>query len=173
MIKILIAGEGGQGVQVIAEILAKAAFLANKKSLYIPNFGVEQRGGVSLAFVVVNEKMVVYPKFAKADVLAILSSRSWERVKNYVGEKTKVILGPAIKKQELIKNLPKVAYLFHLGGGSFLPKVWNILVLGKINKLIGVVSQEVLISALEERFAKQFEKNPDLRKLDLEALTRA
>jgi 2-oxoglutarate ferredoxin oxidoreductase subunit gamma len=43
MIKILLAGEGGQGVQAIAEILSRAAFLENKKALYIPNFGVEHQ----------------------------------------------------------------------------------------------------------------------------------
>ncbi len=141
MIKVLIAGEGGQGIQAIAEILAKAAFLENKKALYIPNFGVEQRGGVSLAFVVIDEKPVVYPKFAKADILAILSNRSWERIKDYVGPQTKVIKGSN-----------------------------NIVVLGKINKIGRVVSQESLIKALEERFAKQFEKKPELRKIDLRAI---
>jgi len=166
MIKVLIAGEGGQGVQVITEILAKAAFLEGKKSLYIPNFGVEQRGGVSLAFVVIDEKPVVYPKFARADFLAILADRSWERVKDYVDQKTKIILGPATKKEDL----PKVAYLFHLRGGSLPPKVWNILVLGKINKVGKIVSQESLIEALDQRFAKQFEKNPELKRLDLKAL---
>ena len=166
MIKILIAGEGGQGVQVMAEILAKAAFLEGKKASYIPNFGVEQRGGVSLAFVVIDDKPVVYPKFAKADILAILSDRSWERIKDYVDKETKIILGPAVNKDKL----PKVAYLFHLRGGSLPPKVWNVAVLGKINKVGKIVSQENLIKALENRFARQFKKNPELKKLDLKAI---
>jgi 2-oxoglutarate ferredoxin oxidoreductase subunit gamma len=51
VIKIALAGEGGQGVQSIAEILAEAANEGGKNALYIPNFGVEQRGGVSIAFV--------------------------------------------------------------------------------------------------------------------------
>ena len=155
MIKILIAGEGGQGVQVMAEILARAAFLEGKKASYIPNFGVEQRGGVSLAFVVIDEKPVVYPKFAKADILAVLADRSWERVKDYLDQQTKVIKGPAFKGGEK---------------SNFPPKVWNIVVLGKINKIGRVVLQENLIQALENRFAKQFEKKPELKELDLKAL---
>jgi len=156
MRKILIAGEGGQGIQAIAEILARAAFLESKQALYIPNFGVEQRGGVSLAFVTIDSQPIVYPKFEKADILAILSERSWERIKNYVGLQTKIIKGPAVEGGKS-SNLP--------------PKVWNVVVLGKINKLGKVISQENLIKALEKRFAKQFEKNPDLRKLDIRALT--
>ncbi len=166
MLKILLAGEGGQGVQASAEILARAAFLEGEKSLYIPNFGVEQRGGVSVAFVTIDEKPVVYPKFAKADVLALLSARSWERVKNYVGKETKIIIGPAIKREDL----PEAPDVFQLKGENLPPKVWNVLVLGKINQLGKVVSQESLVKALDQRFAKQFEKNPELRNLDLEAL---
>ncbi len=154
MIKILIAGEGGQGVQTIAEILAKAAFLENKKALYIPNFGVEQRGGVSLAFVAIDDKEVVYPKFEKADILAILSERSRERVQNYLRDKTKLILGPAVTKKEV--DLPN--------------KAWNILVLGQINREGTIVDKQSLIKAMEERFASQFAKNPQLREIDIKAL---
>jgi len=154
MIKILIAGEGGQGVQAIAEILAKAAFLENKKSLYIPNFGVEQRGGVSLAFVVIDDKQVVYPKFEKADILAILSERSRERVQPYLDDKTKLILGPAITKKTI--DLPS--------------KAWNILVLGQINKEGNIVDKQSLIKAMEERFVNQFTQNPQLREIDIRAL---
>ena len=154
MIKILIAGEGGQGIQVIAEILAKAAFLENKKALYIPNFGVEQRGGVSLAFVVIDDKQVAYPKFEKADILAILSERSRERVQVYLDDKTKLILGPAVNKKEV----------------DFPNKSWNILVLGQINKEGKIVNKENLIKAMEERFTKQFTQNPQLRGIDIKAL---
>lgn len=164
--KILFVGEGGQGVQVVAEILAKAAFRENKKALYIPNFGVEQRGGVSLAFVVIDTKPVVYPKFEKADILAILSDRSWERVKNYVDEKTKVIFGPAVIR----KGLPEVQRGIHLRGVNFLARAWNILVLGKVNQVGNLVSLKNLIEAMDERFARQFQKNPELREQDIKAL---
>jgi 2-oxoglutarate ferredoxin oxidoreductase subunit gamma len=153
--KILFAGEGGQGVQVIAEILAKAAILENKQATYIPNFGVEQRGGISLAFVKIKKEPVVYPKFEKADILAVLSDRAWPRVKQYQNSKTKIIRGPAVK-DGLASNLP--------------PKVWNIVVLGSVNKTGAIVKTESLVKAMEERFVKQFEKNPELKNLDIAAL---
>jgi len=36
--KIVLAGEGGQGVQSIAKILVEAGYEAGKQVLYIPNF---------------------------------------------------------------------------------------------------------------------------------------
>lgn len=164
MLRILFAGEGGQGVQVAAQILAQAAFDAGKKVLYIPNFGVEQRGGVSLAFLVVDKKQPHYPKFDKADVLAIFSERSLARVKEYINEKTKVILTPAVsKKPELSKEVFRI-------DRQFSPRVWNVLVLGKTVALTGLVKKKVLQQAMEKRFARWFAKNPELKKLDFEAL---
>ena len=159
--KILVAGEGGQGVQVVAEILAKAAFLEGISSLYIPNFGVEQRGGVSLGFVVIDKEEVVYPKFEKADILAIFCDRATERVKNYINEQTKVILSPAVESPEISGIRLK---------SSLEPKTWNIVILGKIIAFEGLVSKEAVKKAMEERFSRQFEKNPKLRDLDFQAL---
>lgn len=165
--KILFAGEGGQGVQVIAEILARAAFEEGKNSTHIPNFGVEQRGGVSLAFVVIGNQPVVYPKFEKANLVAILSDRSIERVKPYLGPQTKVVLGPAVTEQKMAK-IPKVQEVSHLRGVK--TKVWNIMVLGKVNRVGKIVSLAALKRVMNKRFKQQFKKKPELKKLDEEAL---
>lgn len=91
VLKITIAGEGGQGVQSIAEILALAANGLGKVALYIPNFGVEQRGGVSIAFVQISDGQIGFPKFQKADILIPLSPRSVARTKQYAGPQTTYI----------------------------------------------------------------------------------
>jgi len=153
---LLFAGEGGQGVQAIAQILAKAAFIQGFSPLYIPNFGVEQRGGVSIAFLVLEKNnLACYPKFEKADIVAILAQRSRERVQRYIGPKTRVVMGPAIKGG-LKTSLPA--------------KVWNVLVLGKINQLGKIVKTDNLIQALHERFAKSYIKNEALKQINLQAI---
>lgn len=125
--KILIAGEGGQGIQTVAQVLAKAAFKEGKNSLYIPNFGVEQRGGASIAFLVIDKNPVVYPKFEKADILAILSKRVKKRVEKYQGLKTRVISD---------EN--------------------NLIVLKKILNLTKVVKKETVKSCLKEKLGVKF-----------------
>lgn len=86
--RIVVAGEGGQGVQLIGEILAESAFRAGKEAIYIPNFGVEQRGGVSIAMVQIAEQPLGAPKFEKADILVPLSRRAIERTKGYIQRET-------------------------------------------------------------------------------------
>lgn len=89
--RIALGGEGGQGVQSAADILAQAAFEEGREVLYIPNFGIEQRGGVSLAFVQVSEKPIGSPKFAQADLVVALSARSLKRLEPYMGKESTVL----------------------------------------------------------------------------------
>ncbi|MEW5785079.1 MAG: 2-oxoacid:acceptor oxidoreductase family protein [Bacillota bacterium] len=89
--KIMAAGEGGQGVQALAETLALAAYRAERQALYIPNFGIEQRGGVSLAMVQISDREIGSPKFLTADLVAALSPRSLERCDRYIGSETIVL----------------------------------------------------------------------------------
>lgn len=87
-IRIVLAGEGGQGVQVIANILAESANAEGKEAIYIPNFGVEQRGGVSIAYVQIDDKRIGSPKFPKGDIVIALSNRAVDRTRRYVDERT-------------------------------------------------------------------------------------
>lgn len=167
--KILIAGEGGQGIQLMAELLAKAAFNDGFDSLYIPNFGVEQRGGVSIAYVTIDKKAVAYPKFEKADILAILCNRAIERINNYLNPKTLVIFGPAVTRRTIV-NLSD-SKIFLIKSAWFPPKVWNLLVLGKIIKLTRTVSLKTLKKVMNEKLMDKFAKDPSLKELDEKALS--
>ncbi len=111
VIKVAIAGEGGQGVQSIAEILAEAANEEGKNALYIPNFGVEQRGGVSIAFVQVSDGEIGAPKFQKADILIPVSPRAVQRTKMYAGKDTVYIYDNSlIQEGEVNDNIVGLQY---------------------------------------------------------------
>ncbi|MEK7189607.1 MAG: 2-oxoacid:acceptor oxidoreductase family protein, partial [Patescibacteria group bacterium] len=86
ILKILLAGDGGQGIQLLADIICRAAIDKGLYATSIPNYGLEQRGGVSLAFIQISDKEIVYPKFTKPDILLVMSEQARERVKNYKAE---------------------------------------------------------------------------------------
>ena len=44
ILKILLAGDGGQGIQSISDLLAQASFANGLNITQIPNYGLEQRG---------------------------------------------------------------------------------------------------------------------------------
>jgi len=48
---ILLAGDGGQGIQTMAYVISQVIFDDKKFNIsLIPNYGLEQRGGVSMVF---------------------------------------------------------------------------------------------------------------------------
>lgn len=102
--KIALAGEGGQGVQLVGEVLALAGFLSGLHALYIPNFGVEQRGGVSLAYVQLARHPIGSPKFRHADVLVALSNRAIERTRSLVGPGTLLMYDSSSVQPPIIED---------------------------------------------------------------------
>lgn len=104
VVKVALAGEGGQGIQSIAEILAEAANEEGKQALYIPNFGVEQRGGVSIAYVQISDGRIGAPKFVKADILIPLSPRAVKRTQGHAGKGTVYIYDNSLIQQAEVND---------------------------------------------------------------------
>lgn len=92
MFKILLAGDGGQGIQLLSDIICRAAFENNKEVCHIPNYGLEQRGGVSLAFIKISDEKINYPKFTSPNILLIMSPQARERTAVYQKNKAEILI---------------------------------------------------------------------------------
>jgi len=172
--KIVLAGEGGHGVQSIAKILVEAGYAADKKILYIPNFGVEQRGGVSIAFCQISDEEIGEPRFSKGDIVIMLSDRAIDRCSTYVDENTTVIYDSSVchKKPEMqakrIIGLPAN----QISNDELTTRVFNIIILGAIIEATAVVELQYIKEAMEHALGKKFTANPELRELNHKALER-
>jgi len=172
--RITLAGEGGQGLQSIGEILARCASDAGLYTSYIPNFGVEKRGGVSIAFVQISDKPISSPRFDNSDIVIAMSERSIKRVEYYETPDTLLIYDST-----LIPEVP-VTVAKHVVGipatdiarAELTPKVFNVLVLGFLIGLTGIITLDTVENAFQIRFKKYYEKNPGLHELNLKALAR-
>lgn len=173
LIKVALAGEGGQGVQSVAEILAEAAYNEGYQAIYIPNFGLEQRGGVSIAFIQVSNKRIGAPKFNKADVVVALSHRAIVRTHMYSGPETTFVYDSSFDVKE--DDLPPVA-----GRIIAIPaiekskeistRVFNVIIMGAILELTNMVSFDAARDALVKKLGYKFEKNPALKDMNFAAL---
>lgn len=176
LVKILIAGEGGQGIQAVAQILAEAAYEEGKQVLYIPNFGVEQRGGVSVAFLQIGDEPIGSPKFAIADIVIALSERAVGRVAQYVGAETVFVYDTmaAGDQTELPRGAAKVLAIpgVEISKKELHPRVFNILIMGAVIEATKVVSLDNAKKAIENRLGYKFEQDPKLRELNYRAIQR-
>ena len=173
-VKIALAGEGGQGVQSVAQILMDAAALEGKEALYIPNFGIEQRGGVSIAFVQIGDEKIGAPKFKTGDIVIALSDRAVRRTRMYVGPQTLFVYDSGIEVVEgdLPTNAKQVLAIpaLEIANRKLHPRVFNILIMGAVIGATGVVTLDKAREAIDKRLGYKFEQNPELRELNFRAL---
>ncbi len=142
--KLLLAGDGGQGVQTIADIICRAAFAKGLQVSHIPNYGLEQRGGVSLSYIKIDDKKIGYPKFLQPDILVVISSQARERVKKYINDDTKV-LDVLDFQDELTKR-------------NISPKNLNIFFLGVLSKVLegkGILSTSEIYDIAQQKLSKK------------------
>ena len=175
-IKMVLAGEGGQGVQSVAEIIVEAANEEGRECLYIPNFGVEQRGGVSVAFAQISDEVIGAPKFDIGDVVVALSERSVHRTKQYVGPETIFMFDSSIdiSEKDLPQNAAKVLSIpaVEISKNELHPRVFNIIIMGAVLGATEVISREDAKKAIESKLSAKFEKQPNLRDLNFSAIER-
>ena len=170
--KIVICGEGGQGVQSIAKIIAQAAFDQGKKAVYVPYFSTEKRGGVTEAFAQIGDFVPAYPKFAKADLWVVLSQRAIERIYEYLKDDTRIIVN-----SYLVKDLSKIARWNprQIDAGRIAkeefkkPRVFNMVIMGAMLKQIPGLDKDKFETALDHVFASKYAKDPSLKELNKKA----
>lgn len=142
--KILLAGDGGQGVQTIADVICRAAFAKGLQVTHIPNYGLEQRGGVSLSYIKIDTEKIGYPKFAKPDILVVLSSQARERAKANFHQDLKVLDVDDYQKEFAEKNTtPQNLNIFFLK------------ILAKVLEGRDILSVAEIYTVLEQKLSKK------------------
>jgi 2-oxoglutarate ferredoxin oxidoreductase subunit gamma len=78
--EIRIAGFGGQGVMLAANIIGRAACIyADGYATMTQNYGPEARGGASSAALVLSDEPILYPYTTKPEILMVLSQEAFTR----------------------------------------------------------------------------------------------
>lgn len=170
--RIIIAGEGGQGVQSIAKIIAYTAFLQGKKAVYVPYFSTEKRGGVTEAWAQVGDDAPSYPKFSKADLWVALSQRAVDRIYGYLKDDTKIIVNSF-----LVKDVSRIADWNprRIDAGRIAkeqlkkPRVFNMIMMGAMVKSVPGLDRDSFLAGIEKQFKPKYEKDPALKELNEKA----
>ncbi|MDD4053152.1 MAG: 2-oxoacid:acceptor oxidoreductase family protein, partial [candidate division Zixibacteria bacterium] len=150
--EIRLSGSGGHGVILAAVILAQAVGSDPKMNVaQTQSYGPEARGGASRADVVISLNDISYPKTMKLDLLLAFTQEACD--KYFADLKPDGIL---LIDNTLVTKMPtKSGY-----GFPFLriareqvghPMVANIVALGAIAKLSGVVPYQALEAVVRER----------------------
>lgn len=157
-IKLLLTGEGGQGIQTIAKVLTDAAAASGYHVTYIPSFGVEQRGTPSTAFITISREEINYPRFDVADYVIILQKRAIHVAKEFISPNSKVVFDSSTIS---VSELPKLStHLFAAPATKyayekFTPKVFNIIITAKLGNILNLDKKktwQAVVSVLGKKF---------------------
>jgi 2-oxoglutarate ferredoxin oxidoreductase subunit gamma len=171
--RIILAGEGGQGVQALGKLFVHSAFNSSLHVAYMPNYGVEQRGGVSLGYLQLGKGIIGFPKFSVADIIVVMCSRAIPRIEQYVGENTLVIYDSSTIMSEELKELvceklPIPAT--EITTKKLTPRAFNMVLGGALLSELKTLSFASIEKTLEEIFKEKYKKKPELRNLNIKAL---
>jgi len=151
--EIRIAGFGGQGVVTAGKIAGLAAAIYDKKNaVQTQSYGPESRGGACKAEVVLSEGDIHYPKVRAADVLVALSQTAQDAYLKDLKPGGLLIIDPLTVVKEVprtdvrVVKVPTAEIALSVGHKRF----QNMVALGALCLLSGVISPEALKKAIEE-----------------------
>lgn len=157
MQQLRLSGTGGQGLILAGIILAEAALLDGKNAIQSQSYGPEARGGSSKSEVLISDKVIRYPKITVPNVVLAMSQEACKKYTVDLPEE-----GILITDSLFVEKLPEKKYrkiyelpITHtaqeeLGKSLFA----NIIALGAIAKITGVVTIESLTKAVLSKVPK-------------------
>jgi len=147
--EIRIAGFGGQGVVLVGYILGKAlAIYDNYEAVMTQSYGPEARGGASSANIVMSDESIDYPFVLNPDILVALSQEAYNRFRPNLRRNGLVLIDEGLVKPQEgddFYGIPATRMAEELGRRV----VTNVVMLGFMTALIGLVSRESVEKAIE------------------------
>ena len=163
------SGSGGQGIMSAGIMLAHAAIDEAKHATYLPEYGPEQRGGSAKCTVIISDGDIISPLTKKCDNLICMNEQSYRKFAGDLKEGGLLVLNSSRVKDEEIRadvrvlGVPVDDIALELGN----VRVANIVLIGALMGATDIVSKEVLVRNLEEKFKS---KKPEILELNMKAL---
>jgi len=165
---LIAAGFGGQGLLMLGQLVAYSGIAEGRNVSWLPSYGPEMRGGTANCCVIVSDNEIGAPVVSEADAIVVMNQPSFEKFKDDV--KTNGILlynSDLIKFKEAradIKVMAIPANTLAAEVGS--DKVANIIMLGALVELSGIVGDKACLDTIREKLGA---KKPEFLTMNLSA----
>jgi 2-oxoglutarate ferredoxin oxidoreductase subunit gamma len=150
-IEIRLAGTGGQGMILAGILLAEAAVLDGKNVVQTQSYGPEARGGASRAEVTISDDQIDHPKVLRADVLLCMSQQACDRYAEHLQERGLLIVDSSYVTRAPTTQAMRVPITELAQEATGRAITANVVALGLLVGLTGVVSREALEKAVQKR----------------------
>ena len=154
-----IAGFGGQGVIMCAQVIGRAASIVeNGYATMTQNFGPEARGGACSAQLILSPTPILYPYVVKPDMMVLMSQEAFVKFHGDIKPG-----GTLIVEQELVRleNVAPGVKVYAIPATRIAEKlgkkmVLNVVMTGFFGAISGVLKRESLRKAVEDSVPAAF-----------------
>ncbi|MBA1335299.1 MAG: 2-oxoglutarate/2-oxoacid ferredoxin oxidoreductase, gamma subunit [Firmicutes bacterium] len=155
--EIILSGVGGQGLIVSGSILGEAATIyENKNATLTSSYGTETRGTFTKSDIIISDGDIYYPEVMKEDAVLALAQVAYNRYVGSLDEEAVLIYDSGLVEDVKASRAKQLGFpITDIARELGNPAVANIVALGIIVKLTGVVSPEAVVKAIEGRFIKK------------------
>ncbi len=158
--ELVFAGFGGQGVLTMGMILCYAGMKEGKEVCWMPSYGPEMRGGTANCITIISDEQISSPIISKFDSVVALNQPSLDKFEpavksggNLFYDSTNII-NPPSRTDINIFPIPASDEANKLNN----LRVMNMVMLGAVNEVIKVVSDESIIFGLEQVLPERYHK---------------
>ncbi len=157
--EIRLSGSGGHGVILACVMLAQAVGLNHRKNVVqTQSYGPEARGGASRADAVISSSEIFYPKTMKLDVLLAFTQEACDKYYSDLKPGGLLIVDSTLVTKVPIKNSYGFPFIRLAREKVGHPMVANVIALGVIAELTGIVSREAMRTVVKARAPKGTEE---------------
>jgi len=149
--EVRLGGTGGQGAILAGILLAEAAVRDGKNAAQTQSYGPEARGGASRSEVVISDGEIHYPKVLQADITLCMSQEACDRYGRETRKDGLLILDADHVTRAPTTRAVRVPMTRLAREATGREIVANVVGLGALAGLTGIVSREALEAAVRER----------------------
>lgn len=150
--EVRLSGSGGHGVILACVMLAQAIGTNPRKNVVqTQSYGPEARGGASRADLVVSTREIFYPKTMKLDLLLAFTQEACDKYCQDLKPDGLLIVDSNMVTKIPIKNSYGFPFIRLAREKVGHPMVANVIALGAIAELTGIVTREALKTVVKAR----------------------
>ena len=142
--KSVFSGFGGQGVLMMGYVLAHAGMEEDKHVTFLPAYGAEVRGGTANCTVAVSEEEIASPVASSPDFVIAMKYENMVKKDGVIFLNSDLISEKPARDDLKVILVPANTLAHEMGND----RVLNMIMLGAMAKITGIVSQQSLEHAV-------------------------
>lgn len=157
LIKMVIAGFGGQGVLSMGLNIAEAAMLEGRNVTYLPAYGAEVRGGTANCTVAISDDEIASPVASSPEFVIAMNQPSAVKFQHHIQSGGLFFLNSSLVEAEIVRGdieivrVPANRIAEEMGS----PRAANMVMLGAFTKKSGVVALDSVVKALKHTLSSK------------------